>query len=446
MPVISGGFCVGCGACKFACPDGVRMARDSDGVMQAEITDETLAAQTPSGVCVFSDATPNETTLAQRLFPDASENTDKLGRFETAYAGHVADSERRATGSSGALTSWVAAELLAQGKVDAVIHVHADQGDAIRPLFGYAVSRSIDDVWAGAKTRYYSVEFSEALQDCVDRGERFALIGVPCFIKAARHLADHNPALGALFKYGLSLICGHMKAPGFAESLAWQSGVPPQDIAAVDFRFKLEGRPANRYGFETQPKGAQAPVVKPMSELVGRNWDGGYFRLQACDFCDDVVGETADVAFGDAWLSAYDKDHRGTSIALVRHPEITAIMQQAADSGVLSLDALPADLVERSQAAGFRDRRSALQLRLKDTDLAGRWRPEKRVEPGAKHLNPVRRMTVRLRVWTRKRSFAAYRLSRRVGSIWPYTAEMTLYHAGLKLLSLIERKLRLRNG
>ena len=36
----------------------------------------------------------------------------------------------------------------------------------------------------------------------------------------------------------------------------------------------------------------------------------------ACEFCDDVVGETADMSVGDAWLPGYVSDWRGTSVVV----------------------------------------------------------------------------------------------------------------------------------
>ena len=57
------------------------------------------------------------------------------------------------------------------------------------------------------------------------------------------------------------------------------------------------------------------------------SWIHCFFKLKACDFCDDVAGETADVAVGDAWLTPYDQDPLGNNILLVRNAEINAIVQ-----------------------------------------------------------------------------------------------------------------------
>lgn len=434
---------MGCGACRVACPSGIDMRRNTDGYMEAIVTDQQAAAARPSGICPFSDATTNESDLAAELFPQAGATDGKLGRFDATFAGHVIEEGHRARGSSGGMTSWMAEQLLVRDLVDAVVHVHpADpMTSSSSPLFSYDVARSPQEVRTGAKTRYYSVDFADALLEVIEKGDRIALIGVPCFIKAARHLAASDPAFGACMTYGIALICGHMKSAGFAESLAWQSGIRPTALRAVDFRKKLPGRPATRYGFEAASQKNRDIVTKPMSDLVGRNWDGGYFKLKACEFCDDVVGECADIAFGDAWLQRYTKDHQGTNVVIVRNPVMQDILTQAQQAGTIALDPLTPDEAIMTQSAGFRDRREGLQYRLALADGAGRWRPQKRVSASSDHLNPVRKTTIRLRDWIRRRSFASYALSKRCRTIRIYQIEMSFYHAGLKLLSVLERKL-----
>src|SRR5690606_38702641 len=41
------------------------------------------------------------------------------------------------------------------------------------------------------------------------------------------------------------------------------------------------------------------------------DWGAGFLQNPACDFCDDVVAETADIAFGDAWVEPYASDGPG---------------------------------------------------------------------------------------------------------------------------------------
>ena len=51
------------------------------------------------------------------------------------------------------------------GLVDAVAHVAETAGDGGGRLFGYRISRSVEEVRAGAKSRYYPIELSAALEE-----------------------------------------------------------------------------------------------------------------------------------------------------------------------------------------------------------------------------------------------------------------------------------------
>ncbi|WP_330970821.1 coenzyme F420 hydrogenase/dehydrogenase beta subunit N-terminal domain-containing protein, partial [Lysobacter sp. A3-1-A15] len=117
-----------------------------------------------------------------------------VGRFEAAYVGHVAEQDFRLRGSSGGMVSWVATELLRKGMIDAVAHVvAAEQPDREGRFFRYRISRSARDVRAGAQSRYYPVEMSEVLEAIAAEPGRYAVVGIPCFIKAVQLLRRKDP-------------------------------------------------------------------------------------------------------------------------------------------------------------------------------------------------------------------------------------------------------------
>ncbi len=98
-------------------------------------------------------------------------------------------------------------------------------------------------------------------------------------------------------------------------------------------------------------------------------------RTPACSFCDDVVAETADISFGDAWVEPYASDGRGTNVVIVRAPEIDDLLRTAREQGRVVLDAVDAAFVTETQAAGLRQRREGLAYRL---SRRRRHRPLKR--------------------------------------------------------------------
>lgn len=437
QPVINNGGCVGCGACAFVAPDAVKMERDRDGVMVARVHDVSALAAKRGGVCPMGDMAPNEDEHASVLWPELPRH-QALGRHASCFVGSVIEGSFRAEGSSGGLATWILTEALSTGLVDAVVHVHPATEEG-KDLFAFAVSRSLEAVRSGAKSRYYSLSMEAALAEAMLGEGRFALVGVPCVIKAARNLAARDMAFADKLGITLSLVCGHMKGASFAESLAWQSGIKPNELVGADFRVKQRGHSANDYAFSANSIDGRT-ATRGMTTLTTRRWDGGYHRVKACDWCDDVFGETADITIGDAWLPGYVQDELGNNVVIVRSAEVLALIGPARDEGRLLLETLDADIAASSQAGGLRDRRDGLAYRLWFDDRVGRWRPTKRVTPEFGHLSVVRRVIFRLRRFVRGRSFASFRFAKRIRTILLYQLEMTWWHACFRFLEEIEKK------
>jgi coenzyme F420 hydrogenase subunit beta len=417
--VVDGGYCIGCGACAAVESSPIRMELDPRGRWLPSVDPhaEPDALDAPVlDVCPFTNHGPDEDALAGASFPAAVPHP-RVGRLLGAYAGHATDPELRARGSSGGIGTWILSELLERGLVDEVLHVRPRRPSAEDPrLFAYDSSGQVADVRERAKSRYYPVEMSEVLRRVRERPGRYAIVGVPCFVKAVRRLARTHAEVADRVRYTMALFCGHQKSTRFAELLAWQLGVRPDRLEAIDFRHKLPDRPANRYGVEARDS-AGATAFGPTDELLGGNWGEGMLKLRPCDFCDDVTGETADVAVGDAWLPRYVPDSRGTNVVVTRHPALEALVQSGIESGGLQLDRLSADDVAASQASGLRHRREGLAYRLARADEAGIWRPRKRVEPEPRRLDRRSRRIMDLRVALAEQSHEAFALARATGRL-----------------------------
>lgn len=394
--VVASGLCVGCGGCAArGRPDGAQVRFDRWGRLRPDGPRAWFRqpSSTLARTCPSSPAARDEDQLALELFPAAAHADGHIGRFEAAYVGAAAEADFRANGSSGGMVTWVAAELMRRGLVDGVAHVKPAQtprGDA--PFFAYGISRSEAELKAGAKSRYYPIEMSRMLDEIRRVPGRYAVVGVPCFIKAVRLLAREDPLLAERIAFTLGLFCGHMKSARMVESFAWQLGTDVRDVDAVDFRAKDPGRPANWYTAHLRLKNG-SERRQDWWHLADGDWGAGFFQYPACSFCDDVTAETADISFGDAWLEPYSSDGRGTNVVVVRSPTLAAVVAEGVAARRLDLAAVDADFVRRTQAAGFRQRREGLSLRL-----ARRRRgmlPRKRVAPHAPEL-PWRRRAVYL--------------------------------------------------
>ncbi len=332
-----------------------------------------------SAVCPFGDDAPSETEVARSLFATSGGATgltwdDRIGASALLLAGHVAEETYQARGASGGMGSWILCQLLERGLVDAIIHVVSEPGD--ERLFRYRISSSIDEVRQGSHSAYYPVEMSEMLRAARQSGRRHAIVGIPCFVKAVRLLARADPAIRAAVPYCVGIFSGHLKSTDFAAMLGWEVGIAPGELSAIDFRTKLPDPPASRYAMTaTGPSGS---VVQPMADVYGHEWGMGFFKYPACDSCDDVAAETADIAIGDAWLPEFASDPRGSNVVIVREPKLVAIVRDAVRDGRLSMVPITADDVVRSQRGAFRHRRELLPDRLALADARGVWRPKTR--------------------------------------------------------------------
>jgi len=412
--VVEGGYCVGCGACAAVQDSPITMRLDSYGRYVAHLAAEPDAHDSSARVlevCPFSPDGPNEDALGASLFGAAGQHDDRIGYHLGTYAGYVAEDGFRSRGSSGGMGSWLLTEFLRVGLVDRVAHVREHPPSDDDPaLFRFELASTPQEVAAGGKSRYYPVELSGVLEAIRSIPGKYAVVGVPCFIKAVRRLAQQDPVLQQRIRFAVAIFCGHLKSSRFAESLAWQCGIPPDSIVSIDFRRKLPGRPANRYGVEITGRsdGHELHAVRPVQGLYGGNWGHGLFMYEACDYCDDVVGETADVSVGDAWLPGYVEDSAGTNVVVVRNPEVQALIEKGISSKRLALQPLDADGVAESQSAAFRHRRDGLAYRLHLKDQAQRWRPHKRVPPAVKHLTRKQRAIFRLRMQIAAHSHTAF--------------------------------------
>lgn len=409
------GLCVGCGSCAE------RMQWDRDGFLKPHSS--TVPPASFALQCPFSPAAADEDVIAGERFASAANLHPQIGRFEAAYVGHVSEPSFRPNGSSGGLTSWVAAELLRSGKVDGIAHVVPSDPSTGRH-FAYRISRTLEEINAGAKSRYYPVDLSGVLHEIRTTPGRYAVVGVPCFIKAIHLLRRIDHLVEERVSHTLGLFCGHMKSAALVESFAWQLGTELRRVSALDYRVKDESRPANWYRTELSLDDGSS-AAKDWWNLADGDWGAGFLQNPACDWCDDVVAETADIAFGDAWVEPHSSDGRGTNVVIVRSKELASMLQDARASGRLKLDPVTADFIVRTQAAGLRHRRDGLAYRL--TWPRRGIRPTKRVVASARL--PVRRKLVyRLRYSIARASLRLMRLARayRTPAIYTYGARAML--------------------
>lgn len=378
--VIENGYCVGCGACSYVEPDVYKIKLSENGQKTAVKSLDAIDGQSSSladKVCPFSSSSSNESEISSNLFGEQGFSYDKvLGHYNTLFAGHVIEGQYRENGSSGGMVSWLINELFIKDQIDYVVHVkEKDSND----LFSYSVSSSSQEALTASKSKYYPISMDGVLTKIRENHGRYLFVGIPCFIKALRNVSLQDEIIKKRIKFTAGLVCGHLKSTFFSYNYAMQVGVHPEDLSQIDFRHKEStyNGPANQYFIKVKDKHGNIKI-KQNIDFYGYLWGHGFFKYKACDYCDDIFAETADICLGDAWISPYVDDPAGDNILIIRNSFLTTLFDEAKYSGRIKLDSISKDDVKKSQEAGIRHRRDGVNSRVKFKKIIGKWYPKKR--------------------------------------------------------------------
>lgn len=377
--VIDNGFCIGCGNCVYVSRGILKLNSygvvDQSNISSSAINDLSYNEIDISNICPFSDSSLNEDEFSEIYYRDCSNYDKYLGYFETIYTGWDNQCTNRLSSSSGGLATFLISELLSRRIVGAAIVVSyntlASSGVA------YEIVDDLSLLGRSRQSKYVLASYHDILGDINKDNRDFVFIGVPCHVKSIRLLMEKYPVIRKRIKYTIAVFCGHQKTQAFREYISWQLGVHPDDLKKITYRVKKKGYKSNEYFYQVENKDNELQEGKA-TNIKWLDWGIGLFKFKACDFCDDVCGETADIVFGDAWVRPYTSDYKGTNLVICRNRKLDKIMCEARDNGAITLHKVSKKTVFNSQGANFRHRKEGTISRIQYYRDHGLWHPKKR--------------------------------------------------------------------
>lgn len=380
--VVAEGLCIGCGTCAGVCPSNcLQMRSNQFGEYNPVETEGCTECGLCAKVCPFGTGNPNETAIAMELYggvPGIGKRIE-CGHYLSSFVGYSAVDRQRVNGASGGLATWTLETLLRQGTVDRVIC--ASPNPDPEKLFRYAVVDTPEQLRACAKSCYYPLEMSEVVQYAMANEGRYAVVGLPCFLKAIRLAEMRNPRLRERIVFHAGLVCGKLPGKSFAEYVIKLAGGDLSKVEQISFREKHGSVNACDMIFTYRYRaGSDQPDGSVhWDDGYGQAWNSGCFKNNACNYCDDIFAEVADCVFMDAWLRPYLEDPKGTSFVLARTKQADDLLRFGISHGELALSEASIDRCIMSQAVVVQSKRRSLEVRLHLDRLAGRRSPRKRV-------------------------------------------------------------------
>ena len=296
------GICSGCGVCAGICPARcIDMVWNACGELRAVKAGCCRHCGLCRRVCPFENDMEGDETLKRKLFPQAP----------VAFKGY--DPALRECSASGGLATRFLQGLLSDGIVDFVICA-GRRGSSL----GFQIVADPKMLPSLTGSVYFPMELSETIKTVMRQEGRYAVIGLPCVIKALRKAAAIIPSLDGKLIVFAGLICGRQMNARFPEYLAMSAGLGAVPEGDIRYHAHDGVAPASDYSADiTRPDG-NIVSIRCSDARYETGW--AYFGLEACRYCDDVFADYADASFMDAWLPEYAGETHGTSLVLLRNP------------------------------------------------------------------------------------------------------------------------------
>ena len=380
---VKNNLCIGCGVCAGICPKhSLAMQWNQYGEYNPiKINDCEKECGLCLKVCPFADGNKNEDEIGQQLFGNITgiSHRKETGYYLNSGVGGVASKEERFQSASGGLATWFLRQLLSERIVDGVICA-VKTGDPDK-LFKFTVARTDDEVCAATGSVYYPLELSEVVTYVLEHPGKYAVVALPCFVKALRLAQNKNKILQERVVLIISLTCGKLVTSHFAKYIGYCSGLN-EDIASLHFRLKSVDNPSNSYVSKLVGVTGNETTISWNKENLWFSWN--MLSHNACNCCDDVFGECADVTFMDAWLPEYRQKPEGTSLWISRSPIVDDVFAHGIENEVIDAALIPIEKVIESQTQNglINKKKHTLSYCLKLLAMKGHSVPQKRVPMG----------------------------------------------------------------
>ncbi|KKG07949.1 Coenzyme F420 hydrogenase/dehydrogenase, beta subunit C-terminal domain [Methanosarcina mazei] len=377
--IVKNDLCIGCGTCAGICPQKILKIQDNE--YGEYIPYEVQVCDSRCGLCLevcpFNN-NENETQMGAKIYgsTEGMKYLPETGYYLDSYVGY--SNEFRQSSASGGMATWLLAKLLKEGIVDYVICPTPQKNPD--KLFSFEITSDENSVKAASGSVYYPVEMSEVIQKIIEVPGRYAVTGLPCFIKALRLASQKNRKLRERIVFTIGLVCGQMKSKNYTKYIAALAGNKDLNkIQNVYYRGKSPEKPASNFYFQsTDEHGSQHKIF--WNEGVSEAWVNRWFTPNACNYCDDVFAELADVTLMDAWLPEYSRDSRGTNLIITRSSFIDKLLSNEIKNEKINIQEIPIRKVIQSQIGVIDIKRTQLSYRLHLAEKNGLSVPEKRVK------------------------------------------------------------------
>lgn len=313
--VVKDGLCTGCGTCIALCPkEAIKLTIDEKkGIYVPELNEEKCDN---CSICykVCPGHEVDFKVLNLEIFGKEPEDI-LIGNYLSIYVGHSTDYGIRYNSSSGGLVTQLLIFALEEGLINGALMTKMKKDNPLEPE--PFIARTKEEIIKASKSKYCPVPANTALRAILDgeKGERFAVVGLPCHIQGIRKAEQVNRKLKEKIVLHIGIVCNHTPTFFATEFLLKNLKIKKEEITKLDYRG--EGWPG---GMKITTKNGNKIFIPQFSHNYWGIVFNSFFFPTRCTLCNDKMCELSDVSLADAWMPELMRnDNVGTSLIISRN-------------------------------------------------------------------------------------------------------------------------------
>lgn len=355
--VVTNSLCTQCGACVAMCPhDNIAIERDEHWRFFPKVTSIDPCVNHCKSLCVEICSGVHEDSSLWKRQPIVEKDYDEFcsGPVIQAWIGYSNEEAIRSRGTSGGLITGLLVYLLESGKIDGALLVGPNNQHPLQHDIMIARTRKeIEDAWG---SKYYPMPIGERFSELKHKTEKYAVVLLGCHMRALRLMERRIPRLRTSIVLRIGIICGYCSGFKATVDQAQEWGIQDlYQITRIDYR---DGKWPGNVRIQAPGIDKHTVIYNFLSRLP-------FTTNHRCMICSDLMNETADITFGDAWLKELTKrKDEGWSVIAVRNPSVIPLLDEARASGAIYLEEVDKQVFIRSQEKPMRYKKTALKVRL----------------------------------------------------------------------------------
>ena len=291
-----------------------------------------------------------KTSLADRLMmrvekkagvPDEQTLERYLGPVSKGYLGYAGDEAIRDEAASGGAVSVILIDLLEQGVIVGALVSRVVVRDGEIGVESF-IARTREDILSARSSIYMEFSMNAAFRLLAEEPGRLAVVALPCHIQNLRRRETQDPALAEKIKARIALVCGRSSSRELLDRVMAEQGILESDVVNMRFR---QGHWRGKMWFDLR---SGERVEFPFQRFsLYRNLHFGCETK--CLYCEDPLGEWADIVCGDAWLWELKSRPVKHSLIVARILEATEWIDSMIARGHLIAEPASPEMIFRAQ-------------------------------------------------------------------------------------------------